>query len=169
MVCPQPSDTMNDSRFIITADRRHFRVYEVRQEPGQRSPELHLVNGVDLTYDPRGQYAANESDQAGRFPGSQGTLNGGAGPTGQSIDERLPLQEEYQRRVIDDLVNRIETFLATAPNAGWFFAAGPDLHQRVLDRLSPAVSHRLQQALAKELANVPLKELLSHFELSAVR
>ena len=85
--------------------------------------------------------------------------------TGMSIDERLPMQEEEQRRQTKDLVETIETFLQPHPVATWDFAAGPEVHNAVLEALSPATRSRLHRALSKNLVNQPMEELLRQFRL----
>jgi hypothetical protein len=81
-----------------------------------------------------------------------------------SIDERLPMQEEEERRQTRDLVQAIETFLQQHPAATWDFAAAPAVHNSVLERVSPPMRSRLRQSVAKDLVNQPVEELLRRFE-----
>jgi hypothetical protein len=104
---------------------------------------------------------------AGRFQGSKQQGVGPGAPvarTGMSIDERLPMQEEEERRNMRDLCEAIDSFVLQRPDATWDFAAGPALHNSVLENVSPQTRSRVGQVLAKDLVNQPVDELLSHFE-----
>jgi len=152
--------------YIVIADHGHLRIFLQRQEPEQMSPGLTEVQGLDFP-NGRQSYVENESDVAGRF---QGSKQQGAGPgapvarMGMSIDERLPLQREEERKRILDVSSRIEQFLkAASTDATWDFAAPPSVHNAVLDALSPQVRARLQKQMTKDLVNQPVSQLLSHF------
>jgi hypothetical protein len=152
--------------FIITADRGHVRIFSREQEPGQMTPRLREVQGLDFPSG-RQSYTDRDTDMAGRFQGSQHQARGPGAPTartGMSIDERLPMQEEEERRQTRDLFRAIETFLQQHPAATWDFAAAPAVHNSVLELISPPMRSRLRQAVAKDLVNQPVEELLGHFE-----
>jgi hypothetical protein len=156
---------MNE-HFIITADRGHVRIFSREQEPGQMTPRLREVQGLDFPSG-RQSYTDRDTDMAGRFQGSQHPARGSGAPTeriGMSIDERLPMQEEEERRQAKDLVQAIESFLQQHPDATWDFAAAPTVHNSVLERFSPPMRSRLRQSTAKDLVNQPVEELLKHFE-----
>lgn len=123
------------------------------------TPRLAIAHAVDLL-EGQGNYWDRDTDQAGRFQGSKGR------PNGMSIDERLPMQEERQRRVIDQVAETIDKFMGARPGAAWHFAAGPGLHNAVLEKLSPLVRDQLDRSVQKELANVPPAELRGHFKLA---
>lgn len=111
-------------------------------------------------------YTNREADVAGRFQGSKQQGRGPGAPvarTGMSIDERLPMKNEEQRRTIGGIVEAIEDFLRTRPTASWDFAAGPDVHNAVLESLTPATRNRLRQSLPKDLVNQPVADLGTHF------
>lgn len=148
-------------KYFVIVDRRHVRIYREETAPGQITPRLSVAHAVDLV-DGHGNYWDNDTDQAGRFQGSKGR------PAGMSIDERLPMQEERERRIVDQLATTIEKFFAARPAAVWHFAAGPMLHNNVLEQLTPPVRERLDRSVQKELANVPTAELRGHFKLAPV-
>jgi hypothetical protein len=153
----QPSATEAPApHFVVTLDRAHLRIYRANETGGPSGSQLQLEHAIDL---PEGKesYVARDSDQAGRF-GSHGM-----GPAGASIDERLPMQEEQNRRLADELVTELETFLRQHPRATWDFAAGPALHNVVLDHLSPETKSRLGTALAKDLVNQPIEVARDQF------
>lgn len=153
--------------FIITADRGHVRVFRKDQSPGQMTPTLAEVQALDFPSGRR-SYTDRDTDMAGRFQSSNHQSRGPGAPmarTGMSIDERLPMQEEEERRQSKDLVETIEGFLRQRSDATWDFAAGPEVHNAVLEALSPATRSRLRQALSKNLVNQPVEELLKQFQL----
>ncbi len=145
-------------RVLVVVNRGHVRIYSTDSE----APEL--AAGFDLPGGER-DYTDNDTDQAGRFPGagSRGMSPGG------SIDERLPMQEERLRRLAKEAAQYIATFLDEHPRARWKFAAGPALHRPILNQIAPGRHARLEQAISKDLMNLPLPELLRHFEPQVAR
>lgn len=151
--------------YIITADHGHLRIYQHRQDAGQLNPAFDEVHSMDF---PAGvkSYTEHDSDMAGRFQSSNQQSRGPGAPTarmGMSIDERLPMQREEQRRQIRNIAEAIDSFLRSRPQATWDFAAGPSVHNAVLDALTPPTRERLQQAVSKDLVNQPTRELATHF------
>jgi hypothetical protein len=134
--------------FLVVLNQGHLRIYQTDGDAPQ------LINGFDQPEGTR-DYTDRDTDQAGRFPGPRGQ--------GGSIDERLPMQEEQQRRLARESARAIATFLDKHPRARWQFAAGPILHKPVLDQLAPGLHARLGQSIMKDLVNVPLTDLLAHF------
>jgi hypothetical protein len=144
--------------FIVAADRARLRIYQEDPTVEAMDASLQIASSFDL---PSGKnhYTSRDTDQAGRFPGprGKGTAVGG------SIDERLPMLEEQQRRAAAELGTRMNEFFRQHPDATWDFAAGPVVHKGILDVLDPDVRERLGSALVKELVNQPLPELREHF------
>ncbi|HYC70241.1 MAG TPA: host attachment protein [Opitutaceae bacterium] len=141
--------------FVVILDRAHLRVYQMREEPGVlREAQFELAESIDFPSGRR-RYTDQDSDQAGRF--------GAMGQTGGSIDERLPMQEEHQRRVLADLAHFIDVFLDERPHARWDLAAGPALHHALVQSLRPGVRARLRQSLVKDLVHQSPAELRAHF------
>lgn len=153
-----------NAHFLMAADHGHLRIFEYRQEPGQLRPSLAEVDSVDFPHGVK-SYAEENSDMAGRFQGSRQPSRAPGSPTariGMSIDERLPLQREDERRRVQDIVDRIETFLRDHPDITWDFAAGPTLNHAVVECLSPQARAGLQRVVAKDLVHQPVAELLMH-------
>lgn len=154
-----------NSHYIVIADHAHLRIFAEKKVLGQATPKLEEVYAMDFAQG-KSSYTDNESDMAGRF---QGSKQQGASPgspvarTGMSIDERLPMQREVERRNLDDLARAIESFLAPRPDASWDFAAGPSSHNAVLERLAPQVRSRLRSSLPKDLVNQPITNLRERF------
>src|SRR5690349_4658971 len=142
-------------KFIIAVDRAHLRIYRYSQQPGQFTPSIQPVDSLDI---PEGHdsYTDNDSDMAGRFPGSRGRSGG------MSIDERLPMKEEHMRTIVEQLADRITAFLEKHPNSTWDMAVGAPLRSQLVDALPDPVRRRLDQVISKDLVNVPPAELREH-------
>ena len=115
-------------------------------------------------------YTDNESDMAGRFHNSKHQMRAQGAPgarTGMSIDERLPMQREAERRNLDDVSREIATFLSLRPEASWDFAAGPTSHNAILERMPTTIRTRLRSSLPKDLVNQPLTDLRERFRRAA--
>jgi hypothetical protein len=80
-----------------------------------------------------------------------------------SIDERLPMKREEDRRRAKDLAAGIDAFFRPRPNATWDFAAGPELNGAVLELISREVRQRIRRSVAKDLVNQRTDELRAHF------
>ena len=152
----QPAERQQVDTFLVLLDRAHLRIF--RATSG--APEE--IHGADLPGGRR-SYTDNDTDRAGSFSGSR---TKGARAGAASIDERLPMQEEQERRLVRDAATLIENFLRENPHSRWHFSAGPALHQAVLDALSPSAHARLDTAIKKDLVNMPRGELASHFSLA---
>lgn len=154
--------------YIVTLDRGHLRIYAETNAPGQ-TPHLEIVEAMDF---PQGKhsYTDRETDMAGRFnsskhqsaaPGAPGGNQ--AGRTGMSIDERLPMKREEERRSITMLAAELDHFLQNRPDASWDFAAAPALYSSIIDELSVDTRRRLKRALSKDLVNQNSEEVRAHF------
>jgi hypothetical protein len=151
--------------FVITADHGHLRVFQQREVPEHSSPALDEIQAEDFPAGFR-SYVQRDTDRAGRFQSSKHQGRGPGAPTarqGMSVDERLPMQREEERRQLRDLAAAIEDFLVRYPHATWDFAAGPEVHNAVLEALSPAIRTRLQKTVTKDLAHQPPADLIGHF------
>lgn len=141
--------------FVVAVDRAHLRIYQMKEEPGVRAqPQFELAEALDFPAGRR-HYTSRDSDQAGRFSS--------AAQMGGSIDERLPMQEEHQRRLVAELVHFVGEFLSQRPQARWDLAAGPALHRPLLEGLGPEIGARLRHALVKDLVHQTPGELRAHF------
>jgi len=142
--------------YIVTSDRGHLRIFAETRPPGQRTPRLETVAALDF---PGGihDYTDRDTDVAGRFPGA-----GGRG-RGMSIDERLPMKREEERRSVRLIAGELESFFAARPQASWDLAVAPSLYNAIVQSLSPATRRRLQRVLSMDLVNQDSEEVRSHF------
>lgn len=144
--------------FLVLLDRAHLRVFGM--DDSNAVPAL--VTGIDA---PAGKesYAAGDSDRAGQFPGARKQKSRGATASGGTTDERLPMQQERDRKLAQDWAERLEAFLTKHVNSTWDYAAGPALHNAVLERLSSGARQRLRTAIQKDLTSQPAAALRNHF------
>ena len=157
------------NHYIVIADHGHLRIFEERSRIGQSTPSLEEVHAMDFPH-ARMSYADSDSDMAGRFQSSKHQQAAPGAPTartGMSIDERLPMQREVERRQSDDVARAINAFLEGDPMATWDFAADPSVHNDILDHLGPQTRFRLRRTVAKDLVKQPTSELLNHFRRAA--
>ena len=141
--------------FVAVLDRAHLNIYQVSNSGRAARARFDPVEAFHLAAG-RQHYTDRDTDQAGRF-GAR------VGPAGGSIDERLPMRNEHERRLVADLAGRLGRFLQEHGGATWDYAAGPALHHAVLDRLPAAVLARLDRALPKELVHRSPAELEAYF------
>jgi hypothetical protein len=158
--------------FIVAIDQGHLRIYAERRTPEQFTSGLEQVEAMDFPLGKKA-YTASDTSMAGRFqsskhqsraPGAPAGIEGGR--SGMSVDERLPMKNETDRRRADQLAQEIEHFFTQRPEVTWDFAAGPELHRAVLEQLSPSVRQRLRRAVSKDLVNQPTSTLREQFATS---
>ncbi|MFT3784427.1 MAG: host attachment protein [Nibricoccus sp.] len=149
---------MNE-RFIVVADKGHLKIYQEPSDP--QKPSLLDVFSVDF---PEGKedYFEGDSAPAGRFPGSKGR------PDGMSIDERLPMKEEHERRIVKLISDQINHFMFERPEAEWRFAAPEEIENEILNYIETSVRTRLLGTVSKDLVNTPRQELYSHFSSTMI-
>lgn len=151
--------------YIIIADQGHLRIFLWREPAGQRTPTLEEIQHLDFPGS-SGKYTARDTDMAGRFQSSKHPAAGSGSPTartGMSIDERLPMQREEERRRVRNLALAIDEFMRARPGASWDFAAAAAIHHAVIEAVSSGVRSRLRRAVAKDLVHQPVGELRAHF------
>ena len=73
------------------------------------------------------------------------------------------MQREAHRRAVSEIAGAIDSFLELRPESSWDFAAGPSMHNAVLERLPSSIRSRLRSSLAKDLVKQPLSELRERF------
>jgi hypothetical protein len=146
--------------YIVALDQGHLRIYAERKMPDQTTPGLEEVESMDFPNGKRA-YFANDTSPQGRFPGAG--PGGGSRHPGMSIDERLPMKQESERRTAKQLAEEVEAFFSNHPGATWDFAAGPELHNAVLELISASTRQRLRRAVSKDLVKHRPQELLAQF------
>ena len=154
--------------YIVAADHGHLRIFRFQQPPGQTTPAFEEVQALDFPAG-RQSYTDRDTDRAGRFQSSKHQARGPGAPiarTGMSIDERLPMQREEERRQATNVSEAIDSFLQARPDATWDFAAGPEIHKVVLEALAPSSRARLRKAVTKDLVHQPAEALKTQFDFA---
>jgi hypothetical protein len=155
--------------FCVAADHAHIRFFRQQQAPGQHEADLEQVQALDFPAG-RQSYTDRDSDMAGRFqsskhqsvaPGAPGGI--AAGRTGMSIDERLPMQREEERRRARDVANEIENFFAGRTDFTWDLAIAPAMHHEIVDQLPEKLRGHLRRVMTKDLVNQRAEDIRAHF------
>jgi hypothetical protein len=147
---------MTPTSLIIVADRGEVKAYRVNETP-TRGASLQLVQAFDIT-DAHGRYDEKLTDQAGRFPVSDGN-----GRHANSIAERTALETENDRRICKQLAERIAEVVKREAAEGWSFAAPASIHSVVTDLLPAALRDRVVEHVKSDLVKVEPSKLTAHF------
>jgi hypothetical protein len=143
---------------VIVADRGGLKAYRINETP-TRGPSLQLVQAFNLT-DAHGRLLDKVTDQAGRFPVSNGA---GAHHGQASIAERTQLETETERRLCKQLADRIVDVVSRNGKECWSFAAASEIHNAIVDLLPAAVRERIVEHENADLVKVEPAKLTSRF------
>jgi hypothetical protein len=133
-----------------------FRVMERFARPGQMEPSLRDVICHDFSPVP-----------------PPVRKEGSPFPTLEEFEEEeehaatIPSVDGLYWSCVSELVALIEDFLLERPDESWAFAAGPRLHNPVLDRVRPSVRGGLVESVQANLAFNSSTEVLEHFKVTA--
>jgi hypothetical protein len=147
---------MTPTSLIIVADRGELKAYRVNETP-TRGASLQLVQAFDIT-DAHGRYDEKLTDQAGRFPVSDGN-----GRHANSIAERTALETENDRRICKQLAEHIAEVVKREAAEGWSFAAPASIHSTVTDLLPASLRNRVVEHVKSDLVKVEPSKLPAHF------
>jgi len=148
---------MTPTSLIIVVDRGTLKAYRVDETP-TRGPSLHLIQAFNIT-DAHGKLVDKVSDQAGRFP-----VTDGAGTHhGASISERTQLATETDRRIYKQLADQIVKIIDRSGKEGWSFAAPAEIHSAIVDLLPSAARNRIVEHVKSDLVKVEPAKLSTHF------
>ncbi len=127
---------MTPTSLIIVVDRGSLKAYRVDPTP-TRGASLQLVQAFEIT-GAHGRYDDKVTDQAGRFPVSDGNRR-----HANSVAERTALETENDRRICKQLAEHIAQVVKREAAEGWSFAAPASIHATVSDLLPAPIRHRL--------------------------
>ncbi|MDQ3116488.1 MAG: host attachment protein [Verrucomicrobiota bacterium] len=147
---------MAPTSLIVVADRGGIKAYKVNQTP-TRGASLQLVQAFDIT-DAHGRYDAKLTDQAGRFPVSDGN-----GRHANAIAERTALETENDRRICKQLAEHITEMVKREAADDWSFAAPASIHATVTDLLPVSIQTRVVEHVKSDLVKIEPAKLSSHF------
>ena len=146
-------------KLIIVTDLGLLRAYREVKGPQDHGPRLELIKELkpEAAYE---RLSDQVTDQAGRFPRGSGADF----TTGDlSAGERLNLDAEQTRRLLNRLAETIDALLADEAVTGCSLAASAPIHKQLLDALNPQARGKIGQVLASNLARTDPQELLGHF------
>ncbi|MDB6146383.1 MAG: hypothetical protein QOI34_932 [Verrucomicrobiota bacterium] len=147
---------MTPTSLVIVTDRGSLKAYRVDETP-TRGPSLHLVQAFDTT-DAHGRLIDKVTDQAGRFPRSDG-----AGVQhGASIAE-TKLENETDRRIYKQLADQITKIVKSDGGGGWSFAAPSEFHSAIVDLLPADIRNRIVEHVKSDLVKTEPVKLATHF------
>jgi hypothetical protein len=149
---------MTPSSLVIVTDRGGLKAYRVNETP-TRGPSLQLVQAFNIT-DAHGRLVDKVSDQAGRFPVTNGA---GAHHGPASIAERTRLATETDRRIQKELADQITKIVSLDGKEGWSFAAPAEIHGAIVELLPPAVRDRIVEHVKSDLVKLEPAKLVSRF------
>ena len=129
---------MTPTALIIVVDRGGLKAYRVNETP-TRGASLQLVQAFDIT-DAHGRYDEKLTDQAGRFPVSDGN-----GRHANAIAERTALETENDRRIAEPL------------------RRSASIHSSVTELLPAPISARVVEHVKSDLVKIEPSKLHEHF------
>lgn len=147
---------MTPTSLIIVADRGGVKAYRVNDTPN-RGASLQLVQAFDIT-DAHGRYDEKLTDQAGRFPVSDGN-----GRHANAIAERTALETENERRICRQLAEHIADIVKRESAEGWSFAAPSSIHTSITELLPSSIRNRVVEHVKSDLVKTEPSKLSTHF------
>jgi hypothetical protein len=147
---------MTPTSLIIVVDRGGLKAYRVNKTP-TRGASLQLVQAFDIT-DAHGRYDEKLTDQAGRFPVSDGN-----GRHANAIAERTALETENDRRICRQLAEHIAEVVKREGADGWSFAAPASIHSSVTELLPAPIRNRVVEHVKSDLVKIEPSKLPAHF------
>lgn len=147
---------MAPTSLIIVADRGGVKAYRVTDTPN-RGASLQLVQAFDIT-DAHGRYDDKLTDQAGRFPVSDGN-----GRHANAIAERTAFETENERRICKQLAEHIADIVKRESVEGWSFAAPSSIHASITELLPSSIRNRVVEHVKSDLVKTESSKLSTHF------
>lgn len=148
---------MTPTSLILVADRGSLKAYKVNQTPN-RGASLQLAQAFNIT-DAHGRYDDKLTDEAGRFPVSDGSGVRHA----SSIGEHTALETETDRRICKQLAEQIQELVKREGREGWSFAAPASIHAAIVDLLPNEVRDRIVEHVKSDLVKIEPAKLPKYF------
>lgn len=144
---------------IIVTDLGCLRSYERHTaEPGQ-SARLELLEEF-VPDNAHARISDLVTDQQGRFPRGAGPMNISGD---MSAGERNDLELEEKKRVMKQIVGRLEANLSDSSVGQCYFAAGSEINRQLVDALTPAAAEKITKNLSANIVKADKQELLTRF------
>jgi hypothetical protein len=148
---------MTPTSLVLVADRGSLKAYKVNQTPN-RGASLQLAQAFNIT-DAHGRYDDKLTDEAGRFPVSDGSSARHA----NSIGEHTALETETDRRICKQLAEQIQELVKREGAEGWSFAAPASIHAAIVDLLPNEVRDRIVEHVKSDLVKIEPAKLPKYF------
>lgn len=145
------------NKLIILTDLGSFKAFRLTRDQMTQNEHLQLIENFE-PLDGHQRLQDKVTDQAGRFPVSNGVASGQ-----MSHGENHNLQTEMQRRVIKLLAENINNVVRREDPAMWYFAANAEIDQKILDGVEPPLRARMKKHVRSDLTKINKGELLSYF------
>jgi hypothetical protein len=137
---------MTPTSLVIVADRGGLKAYEVTETP-TRGASLRLVEDFQITGSERALPFNVEASQHHVI-----------------LTKDWPaLESETDRRIWQQLADRITKVVQAKRGEGWSFAAEPAIHNVVVDLLPVAIRERIVEHVPSDLVKIEPAKLRSHF------
>ena len=126
--------------FVVTVDCDHFRIFAERAVRGVPT-RLEAVETMEFPF------ALKESVEPDNF-------------VDQALVRPGVLRSWWR---VSNLAAELEIFLQSRPEATWDFAASPEFHDGLIERLSEETRRRLRVSMAQDLANDSAEQVRARF------
>lgn len=160
------SKTNYENVVIIVADLGELKAFKIKKNEGIVNKEMKISYSLEsLSYinyiDPRLSVRNVTRDSAGRFGGSKDRV--GVGGSIGSIPENHNLQNERNKRSIEDVANDINLIVKNEKPKQLFLAFPQESNAQLLDELSREAKDILVKNITSNLTNTETAEILSYF------
>lgn len=145
---------------VIVTNLGRLKAYRVVETP-TRGEKLDLVESMNFV-NAHIPYSGRVTDSSGRFPMGGGPVGGGTSPQ-MSTYEAMTAGLENERRLMKEVSNHIEEILMREKPEQWYFAATSEIHQAIVDELSPDLRARLTRSVLLDLSKMHPTDMLRHF------
>ena len=143
---------------IICANTGRLRAFRITQPETQVEPSNQIQEIVSEIFEDGPQGVGNiTSDQAGRFRND--------GSPGMASGEDQGLEREEERRLIQQLAEKIAALIGAEQQARWSLAAPHTINARVVEQLPPAILDSLIDNQKHDFTKLPTLEVGRRFGL----
>ena len=143
------------ARLLIVTDLGLLKAFQFDpREEG--SPRISLRE--QLVFEPAHQHLTDRiTDSAGRRATPGGAMGGGTMSDGHN------LELETKRRLIKEIVKKIQALISTPGSPNCWLAAQKEILRPILEALPPSVRARIEKQVPLDLTKLEPKQVLEHF------
>lgn len=140
------------TEFVFVASRGALKIYSL---DAPSAAHLRPVEEIVIEAG-KGRYSEDYADQAGGFP------NGGTAGNGNSISERHAVEQEYARRCIRQIAEKVTQVASANRHANWSLVAPPELSAAILEDVPGDLRNSIRRSVEKDLVNASESDILEH-------